>query len=85
MGPIDTSTNIQGTISTAVAGVYKRTKTFVWTTAQENYDHYGWVFAGSTGFVYGGYLYVLTNPVKITKSSVNKLTLNLDVTWGRAV
>ncbi|THF88459.1 hypothetical protein E7T09_04440 [Deinococcus sp. KSM4-11] len=79
-----TSDTISSTPTTYVAGSFERIRTVVWDTGVANYAHYGWMFGYVYSFPYSGYKFVLSNPATMTKTSANRLTLNMKTTWGRA-
>ncbi|UQN06753.1 hypothetical protein [Deinococcus sp. QL22] len=84
-GAHDTSALVSATKLTYVSGTFKVTKRYVITTAQLNAAHHGWFIGyqlSSSPEV--GYKFGLTNPATITKASTHKLTLDFELTLGRA-
>lgn len=76
--------SISMTLATYTTGSFTRTRTASWNTGNANYAHYGWIFGSTYTAPYAGFKFSLTNPASFVKTSANKLTLNLKLTWGRA-
>ena len=76
---------VTANLAAYVPGTYKRQKSWTLATSQGNFTHYGWFFDQAAGSAMNGGAKVrLINPATIVKTSQYKLTLTLEVSWGRA-
>lgn len=67
-----------------VSGSYQRTRRFVLPPSAANGTHYGWAWYDYSSSNNCGYKLLLTGGASVTKSSAQRLTLDLTVSWARA-
>jgi hypothetical protein len=71
-----------GVVQPYTAGSYARTKRHIIAPASANFLHYGWIFLNSGGYTDAGFKVALQG-ASVNKTSTQRLTLDLAVSWAR--
>lgn len=78
------ATEVTATLEAYTAGTFYRDKTILIKTSAGNGTIYGFVFGYDAAALDGGYWVKFTDPTTLTKTSSDRLSVTLRVSWDRA-